>query len=76
MTDHLPALKRLGLNRWRITWPRCQAFECDDAALTASLRQLSQLERDQLYARALAESRKRAREEARLRWQGGAAVTP
>jgi hypothetical protein len=77
MADHPPALKRLGLNRWLVTWPGCSAFECDDAALAASLRQLSQSERDGLYARALAESRKRAREEARLRWQDrGAAMPP
>jgi hypothetical protein len=76
MTGHLPALKRLGLNRWLVTWPECKAFECDDAALTASLRQLSQSERDQLYARAFAESRERALEEARLRRQGRGGAMP
>jgi hypothetical protein len=72
-----PALKRLGLNHWLVTWPGCSAFECDDAALAISLRQLSQAECDELYARALAEARMRTRAKACARMQGnGTPVAP
>jgi hypothetical protein len=67
MTGHLPTLTRLGLNRWRLAWPGCAAFECDDVALKISIRELTEAERDELYSRALADARKRAREAAHAR---------
>jgi hypothetical protein len=45
----IPKVEQIDRERWRVTWPGCDPFECSSGALTAMVRDLSSMQQSALF---------------------------